>query len=193
MFANGVQDPRFQLGMKSLQNANRLEEAGLLPAQAAIYFSSTNGIPVAEAWWRVLGEKVQGRLLQQDYNALYALIDCRIDGPCKYDAQRLGEVLKTAREHHPGDPNVATFFANYALNLAGDMQLGLRLMQEAVTLAPRNQDYWTNLSKLLIFLRRQKEAGHALERIWELERYQPETKSFQILRQAYHEAFYESP
>ncbi len=189
LFSRGVQDPRYQLGMQALEHADRLDGSGLLPAQAAVYFSSTNGIPVKDHWWQALEEKVQGELSQQDYNSLYALISCRIKEACRYDAARLGRVVKRAYEHHPRDPYLATFYANYAVNLAGDRPLGLRLMQKAVSLAPRNPDYWSNLAELLIFLRHEKEAAYAIERLSELGRFHPPFQSFTRLRRFYAEVF----
>jgi len=188
LFSNGIEDPRYHLGMKALREANRLG-AGLLPAQAAIFFASTQGGEIDPFWWKILEDKVKSTLSRQDYNALYALVACRINGNCRYDVKRLARVLQSAYRNHPNDPFVTTFYANYALNIAADPALGLQLMQRAVELAPRNGAYWENLTKLLIFLKKEHESAHALERIWELQRFQPASRTFAQLTRSYREAF----
>lgn len=183
------QDPnsaKFQQGITALSKAAELPGAGLLPDHALIFLASRHGLPIEERWWRRMQQRVQTRIpSSEDINALYTLIRCRIDGRCLFPPEHLGKVLKAAVEAHPGRGELVTLYANYAANLAHAFPLALDLMQQAVTLQPRNVQYWVNLARLQIALRR-PEARFSLERIAELS---PPPSLFQELTAFFHTNF----
>lgn len=168
----------FEQGMAAIKKAATLPGAGLLPDHALIFLSSRYGLAIEETWWQRIRDRARKRILSnEDINALYSLIRCRIDGPCAFPPERLGEVLQAAVETHPENGDLITLYANYAANLARNFPLALELMQQAVTLQPRNVQYWVNLARLQIALR-QKAARFSLERIAELS---PGSSPFQEL------------
>lgn len=183
------QDPdsaEFEQGMAAFRRAAELPGAGLLPDHALIFLASRHGLAIEAAWWQRMRDRAEARILSsQDTNALYALIRCRTDRLCHFPKERLGEVLKAAVAAHPGRGDLLTLYANYAANLAHDFPLALDLMQQAVTLQPRDVQYWVNLARLQIALRHPA-ARFSLERIAELS---PASSLFQELTAFFHTSF----
>lgn len=189
LFTEDPQGPLFSLGMQALKQAAALPRSGLLPAQGAIFFSSRLGVEPDERWWVMLRERVRGPVSEEDLNALYTLVECRIEQICRFDTGKLGEILETAVAAHPANPALVTYYANYAANLAHDLSLAHRLMQRAVALAPGKLAYWANLAELQIFTGQRREAAYSLQRMRELSRYVPEPIRMRALRAAFAETF----
>lgn len=176
----------FRWGMAAFRKAAALPGAGLLPDHALIFLSSRHGLPIDETWWQRMRLRAQAKILSsEDTNALYSLIRCRMDNLCPFPPERLGEILQAAVAAHPESGDLVTLYANYATNLVHDFPLALELMQQAVTLQPRNVQYWANLARLQIALRRPA-ARFSLERIAELS---PKSLLLQELTAFFHTNF----
>ncbi len=173
LIAEGPDDPRFHLALSSLKTASRLPGAGLLPAHAAIWVLSKHGDLRVEEWWVEFEERVKRRRSAADRNVLRKMLSCVTDKGCVIDGGRFGKVLLAAYRSHSGDALITTYYADYAVNYLHDYSLGLRLMQEAVAISPRDRDLWANLVALQISLGHKSEAAYGLERLWELGRHLP--------------------
>jgi hypothetical protein len=174
-FAERSTDPNglgFAMAVKSFEVASALPESGLLPLQALIYMNSTHNRPVAAELWAKMDAVVsRGTLASQDVTALYALIACKANDHCKFDAARLAEILARAAEANPGLAKLHTLRANFTLNVAHDPLLALGLMQRAVALEPKNPSYWENLISLQTSLGQLGHARSGLTRLRELDRF----------------------
>ncbi|HWU53362.1 MAG TPA: hypothetical protein VN153_11160, partial [Tahibacter sp.] len=127
-----------------------------------IVFAVRNGLAVDPQWWQQLRAKLARRAAgPQDIAALGALTDCLVENVCKLPQEEMIASFTTALAHGP-QANLIGVYSNYALNELGDVELALRLMQEAVVLAPREPQHRDNLVRLLIALGRYDEARHEI-------------------------------
>ena len=144
--------------LDALAHARAAPGGSILAEEATIVFAVRNGIAVDPQWWQQLRAKLARRAASaQDIAALGALTDCVVERLCKLPTDEMIASFTTALAHGP-QANLLDVYGNYALNELGDTELALRLMQEAVVLAPREPQHRDNLVRLLIALGRYDEA-----------------------------------
>lgn len=142
----------------ALAQARAAPGGSILAEEATIVFAVRNGLAVDPQWWRQLRAKLARRAAgAQDVAALGAMTDCVVESVCKIPHDEMIASFTTALAHGP-QANLLGVYANYALNELGDAELALRLMQEAVVLAPQEPQHRDNLVRLLIALDRYDEA-----------------------------------
>ena len=175
IMAQGVGSPQFQMGMRQMEQGALLPGADLQPLQALVFMSAKNGLPIAPRWWAEMRRTIAtSPMSAEDVGALYSLIQCGINGVCRYsatDIQDLGGLIAFAVQRNPGRADLITLQANWAANLAHDNPLAYQLMLRAVALDPGKYDYWKNLVVMQLAAGLYADAGNVLERMPELNRF----------------------
>lgn len=164
----------FRLAIEAFERAGHLPGSGLYPWQGIILTRANQGLPSLDEHWRAIEEAIRNaRLASQDVFALQALIDAcsRRDATCPFAPDRLATVLSLAVAHNPGNSDLRTLYASYAINIARDVGLGLRLLQDAVALAPTRAECWKNLVTMQISTGQLAEARVGLDNLRELNRF----------------------
>jgi len=157
--------PLIQPAFAALDRARSLPNSGILPDQAALILASRTGVPLQDSWWRHMQDRLRTYPIgPQETGALGALMTCSLERHCKFPP---GEVLATfgAALSQGANPEVLSIYGNYVLNVLGDVELGLRLWQEARDLNPAEPQYQIGVIKLLIELRRFDEASEEIARL----------------------------
>lgn len=121
-----------------------------LPEQAAILLASRLGMPIADAWWRQLDDKL--RTLPpgpQQSGALAELVDCTIKRLCHLPVARLDAAFNALLQRPPS-AEVLSVYANYLLNIRNEPTQALHLWQQAVRQAPDVVQYQETLARMEI-------------------------------------------
>ena len=126
----------------ALEKAAALPESSILPEQALIFMNAQMGRPAKDAWWRGMRKKLRAhKPTVQDESSLGALTQCAIQQRCVLPKRRMVDAFLAALSHpHPSARLLATY-SDYAWNVEGDRQLGLRMASAAVTANPRESAY----------------------------------------------------
>jgi hypothetical protein len=173
--AQGVGSPQFQMGMRQMEQGALLPGADLQPLQALVFMSAKNDLPIQPRWWAEMHHTIAtSPMSAEDVGALYSLIQCSINGVCRYtpgDVQQLGQLIAFAVQRNPSRADLVTLQANWAANLAHDNPLAYQLMLRAVALDPGKYDYWKNLLVMQTAAGLYGDAGQVLERMRELNRF----------------------
>ena len=131
-------------------------------------------MPVQSSWWQELRAKLAARPAgPQDISALAAMTDCVIAAQCDFPINEMLDTFTTALAHGPS-ANLLGTYANYAFNVLGDSELALRLLDETITLEPKEPEHRVGLVRILIALDRFDEAQTqiaALRRLGRLDQY----------------------
>ncbi|SCC95757.1 conserved membrane hypothetical protein [Thiomonas sp. X19] len=174
IMAKGTDSTLFQFGMRQMEQGALLPGADLQPLQALVFMAAKNGLPVQPRWWTEMRHTIAtSPMSAEDVGSLYSLIQCGINGVCRYtsgDLQQLGGVIAFAVRRNPNRPDLITLQANFAANLVHDNPLAYHLMLRAVALDPGKYDYWKNLVVMQMAAGLYGDAGHVLERMRELDR-----------------------
>ena len=175
IMAKGPDSTLFQLGMRQMEQGALLPGADLQPLQALVFMSAKNGLPLQPRWWDEMRHTIAtSPMSAEDMGSLYSLIQCGINGVCRYtpdDLQQLGAVIGFAVQRNSGRADLITLQANWAANLVHDTPLAYRLMLRAVALDPGRYDYWKNLAVMQLAAGLYGHASHVLERMRELDRF----------------------
>ena len=173
--AQGVGSPQFQMGMRQMEQGALLPGADLQPLQALVFMSAKNDLPIQPRWWTEMHHTIAtSPMSAEDVGALYSLIQCSINGVCRYtpgDVQQLGQLIAFAVQRNPSRADLVTLQANWAANLAHDNPLAYQLMLRAVALDPGKYDYWKNLLVMQTAAGLYGDADNVLERMRELNRF----------------------
>jgi|GEM_PF-132365 len=175
IMAKGTDSTLFQFGMRQMEQGALLPGADLQPLQALVFMAAKNSLPVQPRWWAEMQHTIAtSPMSAEDVGSLYSLIQCGINGVCRYtpsDLQQLGGVIAFAVQRNPNRPDLITLQANFAANLVHDNPLAYHLMLRAVALDPGKYDYWKNLVVMQMAAGLYGDAGHVLERMRELDRF----------------------
>ena len=172
ILAPSAESPLFQLGMAQMENTAKMPGSNIQADQALIFMASKNQQAVETGWWKLLRAKIARQPISaEDVGALYSLINCGINGVCKYTPTgitELGNTLRFTLARYPKNVDIITLYANYSANITHDFPLAYTLMQQAVTLDPRKYEYWKNLVTLQIAAGMFADARAGIERMREL-------------------------
>lgn len=158
----------YQLGMMMLERAGedhqsplvdlavrQFEHAGIqgmspLPEQGMIIALSRTGREVPASVWIRFRMKLQAQKATVEHiSALRGVLECRVRKLCAYDDQQLLETMLVALERNPESALVHVQYANFAWNVAGEPELAIALMREAIRLEPGQPQYLVNLALFL--------------------------------------------
>ncbi|HET6632005.1 MAG TPA: hypothetical protein VFG73_04775 [Rhodanobacteraceae bacterium] len=134
-----------------LERAAALPKSSILPQQALIFFNARMHRPIKDKWWDSLIAKLAAHDPGvQDESSLGALTKCARDGGCKLSENRMVHAFLAALSHpHPSARLLATY-GDYAWNILGDQELGLRMSEEASTAKPDEPAYHITVARMAI-------------------------------------------
>ena len=170
--APGPGNPAFDMGVDTLLYAAELPQTSLLPYTALVFEYSKRGLAPKQAWWDGIQQYIMNNpLTAQDTSALFTLLDRHIAGIIALEPEALGNVLETVYRAHPRHAMAATLYANYLLNVAGDLGAAEPVLHQVLTLNPRSTAAWKNLVEYQIATGRHAQARAGLDRLRELNRF----------------------
>jgi len=142
----------------ALEQAHRLPDSGILPAQGLILLATRVHAPVDPAWWDEIDQRLATAPIgPQELGAINALTRCATSKLCDFPPNRMMAMFATAMGR--GDnAEVLNAFGNYTLNALGNPGMGEFAWRKSVALAPNNAQYRINLAKLLIALGKDAQA-----------------------------------
>lgn len=154
--------PNLARAIEALDVAAKVPRASVLPNVGLIMAAARAGLPIQDAWWDGLTQKLSQRPpTPEDSSALAALTDCQRSGRCVVDDRRMLQVFLAASAHEPANPAVLYSYAIFAENRLGDTELALRLARDAAK--SRDPQYQLNLVNFLLDLGRHTEAREELD------------------------------
>jgi hypothetical protein len=134
--------PFIEPARRALERSASLPGSSILPEQALIFMNSRMNEPLKAAWWESMNAKLAAHKPGvQDESSLSALTQCAREGQCKLPLDRMSAAYLTALSHPNPSARLLSMYADYAWNLLGDRELGLRMIAEAVERAPREPAY----------------------------------------------------
>jgi hypothetical protein len=158
--------PFTKLAYVALEKAAALPESSILPEQALIFMNARMNLPVKNAWWDSLITKLKAHKPGvQDESSLGALTQCDREQHCDLVKARMTEAYLAALSHPNPSARLLAMYGDYAWNLLGDHDLGLRMTQDAVKASPNEPAYLTTLVRMLSAQGRTVEALGALDRL----------------------------
>lgn len=131
-----------------LEAAAAMPGASVLGEQALIFVHARAGLPVREAWWISMREKLHARpATVQDESSLGALSQCLYQGGCQFEADELHRAFDAAMDHPNPSARLCSLYADFAINTLHDNVLALRMSNMAVAKAPSEPVYRVKLAQ----------------------------------------------
>jgi hypothetical protein len=152
-----------KLAYPTLEQAAALPGATILPEQALIFMNARMKLPVKDAWWDSLTNKLQARKPGvQDESSLGALTQCARKQDCDLPKQRMVRAYLAALSHPNPSARILASYSDYAWNVLGDKTLGMSMIDEAVHTEPNEPTYRITQIRMLAAQGRPNEAKQAL-------------------------------
>lgn len=149
MAAGDVESPFFSFAVVELQRASQLPGASILAEQSLILLHAENDLPVDDAWWQRLIQRLQDRpVVHENVAAVFQLLNRRMDGVAM-DDDRLGQVLLLLLERKQLPAQSYAGVAIHALKYRDDPALARRLFAQALE-RDDSEQYRLQLAGLLV-------------------------------------------
>lgn len=143
--------PFTKLAYPPLERSAALPDSSILPEQALIFMNARMHLPIKDAWWNSLIGKLKAHKPGvQDESSLAALTKCVIDKLCDLPANRMMAAFMAALSHPDPDARLLANYGDYAWNVLGDHELGLRMTKAAVQAEPAEPAYHISLLRMLL-------------------------------------------
>ncbi|MBM7126868.1 hypothetical protein ISP19_15940 [Dyella flava] len=142
-----------------LERAAALPDSSILPQQALIFMNSRMHLPLKDAWWTSMIEKLKSRPPGvQDESSLGALTDCARDHDCDLPPQHMIDAYLAALSHPNPSARLLAMYGDYAWNVLDDRDLGVRMAEKAVKADPSETTYRITLIRMRVVLGQTSEA-----------------------------------
>lgn len=140
---NDPQALGWSTALAEFEHAAALPNSSPLADQALIILGSRTGEPLpAGIWARFAGKLLRRPAGPQELSAIEGVVECRVERRCSFvDERPLFELLVNLVQHNPRSSRLRAIYANYAFNVLNDPQLSMRMLREAVALAPQDVGY----------------------------------------------------
>lgn len=160
--------PFTRLAYAPLERAAAMPESSILPQQALIFMNSRMHLPLKEAWWDSMIAKLKAhKPTVQDESSLGALTQCAREHRCDLPIHHMMDAFVAALSHPYPSARLLATYSDYAWNVLGDRQLGLRMASAAVATNPGEPAYRITEIRMLTAL---GQMGTAQDRYRQLER-----------------------
>jgi hypothetical protein len=158
--------PFTALAYPPLERAAKLPDSSILPEQALIFMNSRMHLPLKEAWWDSMINKLKARKPGiQDESSLAALTQCVREQRCALPEQRMIQVFLAALAHPKPSARLLATYGDYAWNVLDDHVLGLQMIKDAVSKQPVEPAYQITLIRMLAAQGEKVEAEAAIKRL----------------------------
>ena len=159
-----LQSPFVDLAIKQFEHSASQGPSPLADQGLVILLSRAGREVPPDVWDRFRGKFRDHEAGVEHISALSGVLECRMIGQCAFDDQQLLDVMVTAMERNPKSALIHVQYANFAWNVAGERDLAIEVMREAIRLDPAQTQYLVNLIRFL------RAAGGDPEEIERLER-----------------------
>ena len=158
-----------RLAYAPLERAMKFPEGSILPEQALIFMNARMNLPVKDAWWDSLISKLKARKPGvQDESSLGALTQCAREAFCNLSKQHMVQAFQAALAHPTPNARLLAIYGDYAWNVLDDKPLGLRLIEQAVSVKPDEPAYLITLTNMLMAMDRYPDADKAFRQLQSL-------------------------
>lgn len=149
-----------------LERAAAFPNSSILPEQALIFMNARMDLPLKDAWWDSLIDKLKARPAGvQDESSLVTLTQCVRDKDCDLPENRMIEAFLAATSHPQPSARILSTYGDYAWNVLSDHDLGERLTADAVKRAPGEPAYRETLIRMLLAQGKLEQAKETLARL----------------------------
>lgn len=158
------ESPFTRLAYTPLEQAMSLPDSSILPEQALIFMNARMHLPIKDAWWESMVEKLKSRRPGvQDESSLSALVQCVRGGQCELPRQRMIDAFLAALSHPNPSPRLLAAYGDYAWNVLDEKILAERMAYEAVQASPDEPAYRITVIRMLVARGQYDEAREALK------------------------------
>jgi hypothetical protein len=158
--------PYSRLASSALERAASLPESSILPEQALIFMNARMHQPFKNEWWASMIRKLKQRKPGvQDESSLGALTQCNREQRCDLPKSRMTEAYMAALSHPDPSARLLAMYGDYAWNIVDDRALGERMTADAIRANPTEPAYIITDVRMLIAMRRYKEAHSVLQQL----------------------------
>jgi hypothetical protein len=158
-----TESPFTALAYPPLERAMALPNSSILPEQALIFLNSRLNLPLKDAWWESMIQKLAVRRPSvQDESSLGSLGSCSINGLCDLPEDKLVEAFGVALSHPNPTARLQAMYADYAWSKLGDRTLATRMIEGASATAPDEPAYRISFIQYLTMQGRFSEANEQL-------------------------------
>jgi hypothetical protein len=134
-----------------LERAAAFPNSSILPEQALIFMNARMDLPLKDAWWDSLIDKLKARPAGvQDESSLVTLTQCVRDKDCDLPENRMIGAFLAATSHPQPSARILSTYGDYAWNVLSDHDLGEKLTNDAVKRAPGEPAYRETLIRMLL-------------------------------------------
>jgi len=150
------------LAYAPLERAMKLPGSSILPEQALIFMNARMGLPLKTAWWDSMIAKLKSHKPGvQDESSLGALTQCSRENLCQLPRNRMTAAFEAALSHPAPSARLLAMYGDYAWNVLGDHELGLRMTQAATRAAPDEPAYLITETRMLVAMGRVRAAQNS--------------------------------
>lgn len=163
------QSPFTKLAYAPLEKAASIPDSSILPLQALIFMNSRMHLPLKPQWWEAMIAKLNAHKPGvQDESSLGALSQCARGGQCDLPRDEMVRAYQAALSHPAPSARLQSMYGDYAWNVLGDRELGLRMTRQASETAPRESAYLVTLIRMEIATGRRDAAEEDIKRLRDL-------------------------
>lgn len=138
---------------QALERAAAIPKSSTLPEQALIFLNARMHLPIKDAWWESMREKLErGPVSIEDESAIMALASCKLDGLCELQVERMLELYVAALSHPKPRARLIGSYSDFAWTALHDERLGYAMAKEASDLEPAEPAYHITVVKQAIAL-----------------------------------------
>lgn len=149
-----------------LERAAALPDASILPEQALIFMNARMHLPIKDAWWDSIVQKLKSHPPGvQDESSLAALTECARDHNCDLPTNRMTDAYLAALSHPHPSARLLAMYGDYAWNVLNDRALGERMIAEAAHSKPDEPAYQITLIRMLVAQGRYEEARKSMTQL----------------------------
>ena len=160
---NDPNSPYLQRLYAPLETAAALPGSPILPEQALIFANARLHKPIEQAWWDSMVRKLQDRNPGiQDESSLMTLTHCIREHECDLPRDQMMRAFDAALSHPNPTSRLLSIYSDYAWNVLGDHDLGVREAKAAMLAEPSQPAYHITQVRMLLALKRYPEALSAM-------------------------------
>lgn len=146
-----VASPFRSLAEAALERASILPGSSVLPEQALIFMNSRMRLPIKDQWWETMTAKLKAhKPTVQDESSLATLVSCARDEACVLPQDKMVAAFNAAMSHPEPSARLLAMYSDYAWNLMHDRETALRMIEQAVALAPSEPAYHITLTRMAL-------------------------------------------
>jgi hypothetical protein len=156
--------PYTRLAYAPLERAAQFTGSSILPEQALIFMNARMNLPLKDAWWDSMIQKLRlHKPTVQDESSLATLTQCERDGYCVLPRHNMEDAYQAALAHPNPSARLLSMYGDYAWNVLQDHTEGMRAIKAAVLAAPNEPAYRITLIRMLVAQRNPLDARQQLD------------------------------